>query len=210
MPRTIDDPGVHGSSPSRCRQADAFTVTASWGTYELSRRMKRRRRPPGSPLPTDAHRRATHDPLERRGSWGHSQPLSCCRDSVVLRVDRYDDPTYDQSRVEIALCNDRETDAHPPSMWMFQDSCAWMRAAEIFLPVRDLLEHEWPEDDEEVQRLNLRYRNRLEFAIGRTTRRLGCRASGYRGVDDLASVRDAAPERDLLRVRCCLWMPCRG
>ena len=35
-------------------------------------------------------------------------------------------------------------------------------------PVRDVVEQHWPEHDEEVRRLNLQYRNRLEFAIGRT------------------------------------------
>lgn len=38
----------------------------------------------------------------------------------------------------------------------------------MFLPVRDVLEQAWPEHDPEVQRLNLQYRNRLEYAIGRT------------------------------------------
>ena len=38
----------------------------------------------------------------------------------------------------------------------------------MFLPVRDVLEQDWPEHDDEVRRLNLQYRNRLEFAIGRT------------------------------------------
>ena len=40
--------------------------------------------------------------------------------------------------------------------------------AEVFLPVRDVLEQDWPEHDDEVRRLDLQYRNRLEFAIGRT------------------------------------------
>ena len=38
----------------------------------------------------------------------------------------------------------------------------------MFLPVQDVMEQDWPEHDEEVKRLNLQYRNRLEFAIGRT------------------------------------------
>ena len=57
----------------------------------------------------------------------------------------------------------------PMSMWMFQTKLRVdAGGAEVFLPVRDVLEQDWPEHDEEVRRLNLQYRNRLEFAIGRT------------------------------------------
>ena len=72
--------------------------------------------------------------------------------------------------VEIALCNDRETPTPIPlSMWMFQTKLRVdAGGAEVFLPVRDVLEQDWPEHDDEVRRLNLQYRNRLEFAIGRT------------------------------------------
>jgi hypothetical protein len=72
--------------------------------------------------------------------------------------------------VEIALCNDRETPMPIPlSMWMFQTKLLVdAGGAKVFLPVRDVLEQNWPEHDEEIKRLNLQYRNRLEFAIGRT------------------------------------------
>jgi hypothetical protein len=72
--------------------------------------------------------------------------------------------------VEIALCNDRETPMPIPlSMWMFQTKLLVdAGGAEVFLPVQDVMEQDWPEHDEEVKRLNLQYRNRLEFAIGRT------------------------------------------
>jgi hypothetical protein len=57
----------------------------------------------------------------------------------------------------------------PMSMWMFQTNLRVdAGGAEVFLPVRDVLEQDWPEHDDEVRRLNLQYRNRLEFAIGRT------------------------------------------
>ena len=92
------------------------------------------------------------------------------RDDACLRVDRYDDPQFGRVLVEIALCNDRETPMPIPlSMWMFQTKLQVdAGGAEVFLPVRDVLEQDWPEHDEEVKRLNLQYRNRLEFAIGRT------------------------------------------
>ena len=57
----------------------------------------------------------------------------------------------------------------PMSMWMFQTNLRVdAGGAEVFLPVRDVLEQDWPEHDDEVRRLDLQYRNRLEFAIGRT------------------------------------------
>ncbi|WP_425556562.1 DISARM system helicase DrmA [Gordonia alkaliphila] len=91
-------------------------------------------------------------------------------ESIVLRVDSYDDPKFNRVLVEIALCNDRETPMPIPlSMWMFQTKLLVdAGGAEAFLPVQDVMEHDWPEHDEEVKRLNLQYRNRLEFAIGRT------------------------------------------
>jgi len=148
---------------------DSFTVTASWGTYESveSDEVTKAGRPVRhyQRTPIDEARRIHLNDLT--SGLTATIPL---RESIVLRVDRYDDPTYDRVLVEIALCNDRETPMPVPlSMWMFQTRLRVdAGGAEIFLPVRDLLEQEWPEDDEEVQRLNLRYRNRLEFAIGRT------------------------------------------
>lgn len=148
---------------------DAFTVTASWGTYESVETDEETKA--GRPV-----RHYQRMPIEEPRTIHLSDVVAGAtatiplRDSIVLRVDRYDDPTYDRVLVEIALCNDRETPMPIPlSMWMFQTHLRVdAGGAEIFLPVRDLLEHEWPEDDEEVQRLNLQYRNRLEFAIGRT------------------------------------------
>ena len=65
--------------------------------------------------------------------------------------------------MEIALCNDRETPTPiPVSMWMFQTKLRVdAGGAEVFLPVRDVLEQDWPEHDDEVRRLDLQYRNRL-------------------------------------------------
>ncbi len=92
------------------------------------------------------------------------------RDSIVLRIDRYDEPRHNRILVEIALCNDRESPTPiPVHMWMFQTKLLVDAAGEeVFLPVQDVLEQDWPEHDDEVKRLNLQYRNRLEFAIGRT------------------------------------------
>ena len=148
---------------------DSFTVTASWGTYESveSDEVTKAGRPVRhyQRTPIDEARKIHLNDLT--AGLTATIPL---RESIVLRVDRYDDPTYDRVLVEIALCNDRETPMPIPlSMWMFQTHLRVdAGGAEVFLPVRDLLEQEWPEEDEEVRRLDLQYRDRLEFAIGRT------------------------------------------
>lgn len=148
---------------------DSFTVTASWGTYEAveSDEVTKAGRPVRhyQRVPIEEPRTIYLSDLAQ--GMTATVPL---RESIALRVDRYEDPTFDRVLVEIALCNDRETPMPIPlSMWMFQTHLRVdAGGAEVFLPVRDLLAQEWPEDDEEVQRLNLQYRNRLEFAIGRT------------------------------------------
>jgi hypothetical protein len=148
---------------------ESFTVTASWGAYasveseEVTKEGKPIRHYQRTPI--EEPRRVLLGEL----SSGVTSTIPL-RDSIVLRVDRYDDSDYGRVLVEIALCNDRETPIPIPlNMWMFQTQLRVDAAGdEVFLPVRDLVEQEWPEDDEEVQRLNLQYRNRLEFAIGRT------------------------------------------
>lgn len=148
---------------------ESFTVTASWGTYETVE----------TDQVTKAGRPVRHyqrSPLEEFREIklsdlvaGHTVTVQL-RDSICLRVDRYDDERFGRVLVEIALCNDRETPTPIPiSTWMFQTELrVEAGGAEVFLPVRDVLEQDWSEHDEERQRLDLQYRNRLEFAIGRT------------------------------------------
>ena len=148
---------------------ESFTVTASWGTYETVETDKVTKA--GRPirhyqrLPVEEPRSIRLAELEVGRT--STVPL---RDSICLRVDRYDDERFGRVLVEIALCNDRETPTPIPlSMWMFQTQLRVdAGGAEVFLPVRDVLEQDWPEHDDEVRRLDLQYRNRLEFAIGRT------------------------------------------
>lgn len=147
----------------------AFRVVASWGTYETvqtdkvtktGRLVREYQR-----IPVEETRAI------RLGDLVPGQTATVgLKESIVLRIDRYDDPKYDRVLVEIALCNDRETPMPIPlSMWMFQTKLLVdAGGAEVFLPVQDVMEQDWPEHDEEVKRLNLQYRNRLEFAIGRT------------------------------------------
>ena len=73
--------------------------------------------------------------------------------------------------VEAALLNTAVTGRElPPKLWMFQ---AELEVAEpngdaVFLPARDAMESDRDSRDPEVRRLDLLYRDRLEFAVGRT------------------------------------------
>lgn len=147
----------------------SFDVTASWGTYETvetdevsqsgrPRRMYQR-------TPVEEKRTIRLAMLEP----GRTE-MVVLRDSICLRIDRYDEAEYGRVLVEIALCNDRETPLPiPSSMWMFQTKLLIDAGGdEVFLPVRDVLERDWPEHDVEMRRLDLQYKDRLEFAIGRT------------------------------------------
>jgi hypothetical protein len=148
---------------------DSVTVTASWGTYETVE----------TDQVTKSGRAVRH---YQRTPVEEARPIDLAditvgrtatvplRDSICLRIDRYDDARFGRVLVEIALCNDRETPMPIPiSVWMFQTKLRVdAGGAEVFLPVRDVVEQNWPEHDEEVRRLSLQYRNRLEFAIGRT------------------------------------------
>ncbi|BBY80161.1 helicase [Mycolicibacterium pulveris] len=148
---------------------ESFTVTASWGTYESVQTDKVTKG--GRPI-----RHFQRIPVEEPRSVrladlkaGQTTTIPL-RDTICLRVDRFDDPSHNRVLIEIALCNDRETPMPIPiGMWMFQTKLYVDAGGEkVFLPVRDVLEQAWPEHDPEVQRLNLQYRNRLEYAIGRT------------------------------------------
>ncbi|WP_278262837.1 DISARM system helicase DrmA [Nocardia sp. AG03] len=147
----------------------SFTVTASWGTYEA--------------LPTEVD-----DDGKRTAPRFQRTPISIdtvvnvtslvpkettafhLRDTVVLRVDRYDDPERGRRLIEIALCNDAETPGKIPiNAWLFQTKLAVTAGGdEVFLPIRDLLIEDDDEFDDELRLLNLQYRDRLEFAVGRT------------------------------------------
>ncbi|MFC5222047.1 DISARM system helicase DrmA [Bifidobacterium leontopitheci] len=92
--------------------------------------------------------------------------------TVKLLVDVYNEPALRRRLVEVALCNDKETDRTiPVSEWLFQTKLEIDAGGQaVFLPVHDWLEDTSFEDETDVeeQRLHLQYRNKLEFAIGRT------------------------------------------
>ncbi|MCC4249344.1 MULTISPECIES: DISARM system helicase DrmA [Microbacterium] len=147
----------------------SFDVSASWGTYETVETDEVSKS--GRPI-----RKYQRSPVEETRTIllatltpGRTETV-VLRDAVCLRIDRYDDAEYGRMLVEIALCNDRETPMPIPSnMWMFQTKLVVDAGGdEVFLPVRDVMEQEWPEHDDEVRRLDLQYKDRLEFAIGRT------------------------------------------
>lgn len=90
---------------------------------------------------------------------------------VILQVDRYlqDDGTQ---LIELALCNDLPTSAKIPLYdWLFQTHVVVtaVDGSPVFLPSHDYLSDDIePHLDDEEKALALQYRNRLEFAVGRT------------------------------------------
>lgn len=153
------------------------TVTATWGTYSPEK-VAVEVAPQGGTSPEPAQERRHY----RRKHHQHAIPLRLAdmasgrthtltvEESVALRVDITDDTELGRRIVEVALCNDLET---PPTIpvhaWLYQTHLAVEADGQAeFLPVRDVLTDTRPDPDPEVQRLRLQYRDRLEFAIGRT------------------------------------------
>lgn len=145
-----------------------FTVRASWGSYH-----SRRASEPGEG--ERPRQEFVRTPVEvpvviavADLTPGTTQRFPVKGD-VVLTVDVY--PDTDQLLVEIALCNDSEPQGRiPVNAWLFQ-ATLYVEAddQQVFLPVHDALLTPLDDvGDDELTRLNLQYRDRLEFAIGRT------------------------------------------
>ena len=146
---------------------ESVTIRASWGTY--------RPEDSGQVTKTGAsirHYRRT--PVEHPVSVpvGALTPGETARfplqADVLLQVDVMDQGG--RRIVEVALCNDRVTPRRiPVDAWMYQTKL-YVEAGgkEVFLPVTDVLEDERLDRTEEIQRLQLQYRDRLEFGVGRT------------------------------------------
>ena len=141
-----------------------LTVLAEWGVYKSIRaepdtdNTARRRRYQRTPVAV---------PVTLRLAVGRSTVSLV--DDVVLRVDvRADGP--DRRIVELALCNDRVAPrVIPVDAWLYQTRLTVTGDGQpVFLPVRDVLAAPSPEEDPELRRLELQYRDRLEFAVGRT------------------------------------------
>lgn len=150
-------------------ELESFSVTASWGMYESEPTGETRE--DGSSI---RHYRRTPVEVKKQIDVGsllpgqtHEELLS---DSIKIRIDCYTDELMNRRLVEIALCNDRETpQTIPVAEWMFQTKMQVdAGGADVFLPVNDPLDPAEAEHESELKRLQLQYRKRLEFAIGRT------------------------------------------
>lgn len=149
------------------RDCGVLAVTPSWGRYESFRQENEdgrkvqfsRRIPFERTAEIDVRDHAQHVVLP---------PITLDAD-VSLRVELY--PRDDRTIVELALSNDRTTSLDaPPGDWLFQTKLKVEANSgdAVFLPTRDVLADGYDELDPERQRLDLQYRHRLEFAIGRT------------------------------------------
>lgn len=149
------------------RDCGVLSVTASWGRYESFRQENEDGRKIQFSRRTPFERTGEID-VRQHDSHVALPPITLDPD-VTLRVELY--PRDDRTIVELALSNDRTTalDA-PPGDWLFQTKLRVEANSgdAVFLPTRDVLAAGYDELDPERQRLDLQYRHRLEFAIGRT------------------------------------------
>lgn len=150
------------------RDCGLLAVKASWGRYETFRREDNdgrkvqwsRRIPVEKVAEIDVRTYSNHTSL----------PPIALDEFVSLRVELF--PRADRVIVELALSNDKVTDMNaPPGDWLFQTKLKVEANSgqPVFLPTRDVLQPGYDETDDERQRLDLQYRHRLEFAVGRTT-----------------------------------------
>ncbi|MCM2579669.1 DISARM system helicase DrmA [Streptomyces sp. MTZ3.1] len=151
---------------------DEFTVTASWGTYGPVKE-KRGEAEGESAQALRRFQRTPHDIVKTIKVAGLTPSRTSelvLKDKVVLRVDRHDEAERGCRLIEVALCNDRETPRKiPVEAWLYQTKLSVSAGgAEVFLPVNDVLLDPREEWDDELRRLRLQYRDRLEFAHGRT------------------------------------------
>ena len=156
---------------------EAVAVHASWGTYRsenvdddgaaLSEPLKRPRR---RFRRTPRHHTVVIAVASLTPGNTETVPLE---GDVVLRVDVADSGNV--RVVEVALCNDRVAlRPIPTDAWLYQTQLHIEAAPnsidkDVFLPVSDVVSCDILDRREpELARLQLQYRNRLEFAIGRT------------------------------------------
>ena len=158
---------VHPSSMGvRCQVplgTTALHVTARWGRYRSSGVFDAhgKRHTVWTREPVDAH-------LVVPLTLGHSQ-ISIDQGRAAIDVEVVGEP--DRLVVEVALLNLQKTGRNaPPKNWLFQAELvvAAPDGSAVFLPTRDPLAADDGETDEELKLLNLIYRDRLEYAVGRT------------------------------------------
>lgn len=180
--------GLRFQVPADPAELESITVHVSWGTYESTGRDDAD--VPDSPS-DPASSRDSRITRYRRIPHHHSLPLPLVEltpgrtqdyvleDDVTLRVDSHRDTSpaggpSDRYLIELALCNDQITPRRiPVHAWMFQTQIhVDAENRDVFLPVHDPLlppaPGAQPASDPEEARLELQYRDRLEFAVGRT------------------------------------------
>ena len=155
---------------------DSFTVHASWGAYAPTREAREEGTDQPGARPTRTRFRRTPHDVSTTIALSALPPGQTAdvvlEGTVILRVDRYDDLDASPPRalIEVALCNDTiAAQPIPTHVWLYQTRLAVdAQGAAVFLPVRDALVETDVDGDPEQRRLELQYRDRLEYAVGRT------------------------------------------
>lgn len=161
----------------RCQVAtytERVTVRVSWGRYQprKAERLTDEEGAKGSPteyVRTQVDRSLVLTLAELTPGQSAAFPMDADPQGVVVRVDRFDTPTA--IILEVALCNESDPGEGRVGVGksLFQTQLHIEADNPVFLPVTDVVvEHVPSHDDDEVNRLRLQYRDRLEFAIGRT------------------------------------------
>jgi hypothetical protein len=165
--RSVSGALVHPSSMGlRCQVpvgTDSLRVVARWGRYTSSGMLHEdgARRTVWTREPVEVDRSVSLDPGHRRTEVDEGR--------VAIDVEVMADP--DRLVVEIALLNLQKTGRKaPPQNWLFQAELVVEapNGSAVFLPTRDPLVTADDEIDDELKLLNLLYRDRLEYAVGRT------------------------------------------
>ncbi|MGI5191117.1 DISARM system helicase DrmA [Promicromonospora sp. CA-289599] len=149
----------------------SVTVRAEWGTYKIQSTDEVERS--GRPVQKYTRTQHTHSiKLDLPALVPGTTKDVTLEESVLVRVDVMDDVFGATGRriVELALCNDRVSPRRiPTDMWMYQTQLHVEAGGQaVFLPVSDVLEDQDLDSEDELRRLQLQYRNRLQFAVGRT------------------------------------------
>jgi hypothetical protein len=150
-----------------------LVMTARWGTYTARReaddtgrvRTLYDRLAHEHPVPVPRTRLKAGADFDVMVLEDGGEPL------VSVSVEVLEDESDDSLVIEVALQNRRVTDGTlPPSQWLFQAELELSAAdgSDVFEPIHDARTALAPGLDGEEKRLELLYRDRLEFAIGRT------------------------------------------
>lgn len=149
-------------------ETTSLDFVARWGRYESRREDDEAGRPrtyydrtPGGGQPNRVDLTTIRE--------GEAKLIELAEDHVAISIEVFE---HEGRRVvEAALLNTRVTGRElPPRLWLFQAELEVSSpdGSAVFLPTRDVLDADRGSRDPEVRRLDLLYRDRLEFAVGRT------------------------------------------